>query len=137
MPRSRSITSGSRNSETTRRRAAIGSALLVLCGVFAATGSVHGEPRKSQHRSNPASKVHTAPDVTGTIAPSATKVPASPPVADVLTPYYLPAAPRPVMRACGEKWQRMKMAGEVADLTWRDFATKCLTESKGTVKAVR
>jgi hypothetical protein len=39
----------------------------------------------------------------------------------------LPAASRMRMRECGREWQEMKRSGEAKELTWRDFATKCLT----------
>jgi hypothetical protein len=39
----------------------------------------------------------------------------------------LPAASRTRMRECGREWQEMKRTGEGKQLTWRDFATQCLT----------
>jgi len=39
----------------------------------------------------------------------------------------LPAASRARMRDCGREWQEMKRTGQAKELTWRDFATKCLT----------
>jgi hypothetical protein len=39
----------------------------------------------------------------------------------------LPATSRARMRDCGREWQEMKRAGQAKDLTWRDFATQCLT----------
>jgi hypothetical protein len=39
----------------------------------------------------------------------------------------LPAASRQRMHACGLEWQKMKMAGQALDKSWRDFAQICLT----------
>jgi hypothetical protein len=39
----------------------------------------------------------------------------------------LPAASRARMRDCGREWQEMKKTGQANELTWRDFATQCLT----------
>ena len=39
----------------------------------------------------------------------------------------LPAASRTRMRDCGHEWQEMKRTGQAKELTWRDFATRCLT----------
>jgi hypothetical protein len=39
----------------------------------------------------------------------------------------LPAASRARMRDCGREWQEMKRTGQAKELTWRDFATQCLT----------
>jgi hypothetical protein len=39
----------------------------------------------------------------------------------------LPAASRSRMRDCGREWQEMKKTGQAKELTWRDFATRCLT----------
>lgn len=40
----------------------------------------------------------------------------------------LPAASRARMRNCGREWQEMKRTGRAKELTWRDFATQCLTQ---------
>lgn len=40
-------------------------------------------------------------------------------------PYNLPQASRPRIHECSVKWQKMKMAGEAEDLTWRAFASVC------------
>jgi hypothetical protein len=39
----------------------------------------------------------------------------------------LPAASRQRMHACGLEWQKMKMAGQTIDKSWRDFAQVCLS----------
>lgn len=39
----------------------------------------------------------------------------------------LPAASRTRMRDCGHEWQEMKKTGQAKELTWRNFATQCLT----------
>jgi hypothetical protein len=39
----------------------------------------------------------------------------------------LPAASRARTRDCGREWQEMKRSGQAKELTWRDFATRCLT----------
>jgi hypothetical protein len=39
----------------------------------------------------------------------------------------LPATSRARMRDCGREWQEMKRTGQAKELTWRDFATQCLT----------
>jgi hypothetical protein len=45
-----------------------------------------------------------------------------------LQPYNLPPASRAKMRACGEEWRAMKLAGQAAGLTWRTFAEQCLVK---------
>ena len=47
---------------------------------------------------------------------------------DSLKPYNLPPASRAKMRACGEQWRDLKLAGNATGLTWRTFAEKCLVE---------
>ncbi len=39
----------------------------------------------------------------------------------------LPPAPRQRIHACGLEWEKMKMAGQTIDKSWRDFAEICLT----------
>jgi hypothetical protein len=62
-------------------------------------------------------------------SPSTPENPAQPASARDSEPTFpsLPAASRTRMRACGREWQEMKKTGEAKDLTWRDFATGCLT----------
>ena len=45
-----------------------------------------------------------------------------------LQPYNLPSASRAKMRACGEEWRAMKLAGRAVGLTWRIFAEQCLVK---------
>jgi hypothetical protein len=45
-----------------------------------------------------------------------------------LQPYNLPPASRAKMRACGEEWRALKLAGQATGLTWRGFAEKCLVK---------
>lgn len=45
-----------------------------------------------------------------------------------LQPYNLPLASRAKMRACGEQWRTLKLAGQATGLTWRLFAEKCLVQ---------
>ncbi|MCW2315369.1 hypothetical protein M2322_000903 [Rhodoblastus acidophilus] len=45
-----------------------------------------------------------------------------------LQPYNLPPASREKMRACGEEWRTLKLAGQATGLTWRSFAEKCLVK---------
>ncbi|MTV32249.1 hypothetical protein GJ654_14765 [Rhodoblastus acidophilus] len=45
-----------------------------------------------------------------------------------LQPYNLPPASRAKMRACGEEWRAMKLAGQAGGLTWRTFAEQCLVK---------
>jgi hypothetical protein len=45
-----------------------------------------------------------------------------------LQPYNLPPASREKMRACGEQWRSLKLAGQATGLTWRLFAEKCLVK---------
>ena len=39
----------------------------------------------------------------------------------------LPPAPRQRIHECGLEWEKMKMAGQTIDKSWRDFAEICLT----------
>jgi hypothetical protein len=45
-----------------------------------------------------------------------------------LKPYNLPPASRAKMRACGEEWRALKLAGQAIGWTWRTFAEKCLVK---------
>ncbi len=80
-------------------------------------------------RSVPARPLKTAPDVTATIAKPSVPAPRSLPLEseDVIPPpFKLPSATRARVRACGEAWRDMKLAGTTLDDDWRDFALKCL-----------
>lgn len=92
------------------------------------------QARRSKRKSQPTTVTRTAPDITATIPQS--KPPAARTDADdaPLKPFFLPAAPRSRMRACGLKWQGVKMSGRAGDETWRDFATKCLAEREDAEK---
>ena len=88
--------------------------ILAFCGLAAAA------PKPPARPAEPASPPPAAP------AP-----PARQPVdVDVqsLQPYNLPPASRAKMRACGEEWRAMKLAGQAVGLTWRTFAEKCLVK---------
>lgn len=64
--------------------------------------------------------------VPGPANPTGSKTPAAPHDAEPAFP-SLPAASRARMRDCGHEWQEMKRTGQAKALTWRDFATQCLT----------
>ncbi|MBV9396023.1 MAG: hypothetical protein JOZ84_16615 [Methylobacteriaceae bacterium] len=83
-------------------------------GTTNATGS---KGRASPQIETPSSK-QTAPS-------GATSTP-TPQGSDAVFP-ALPAASRARMRDCGREWEEMKRTGQAKELTWRDFATKCLT----------
>jgi hypothetical protein len=65
----------------------------------------------------------TAPEQT---APRGATNALPPQVTDTVFP-SLPATSRARMRDCGREWQEMKRTGHAKELTWRDFATQCLT----------
>jgi hypothetical protein len=91
--------------------------------------------------SKPATKQPTAPpppqattpaprsgaSVTPAIGESAPKLPPMPPIDTSKPPPSLPRASREKMRACAEEWDELKRRTRVGELTWRVFATKCLT----------
>ena len=87
--------------------------------------------KKTARHSQPARTSQSALDRTGTIAkppiaPSP-KSSAGPVESEAMpVPFYLPDVPRARMRACGESWRAKKMAGDVGDSDWRDFAIACL-----------
>ncbi len=116
------------------RRSALNLAALLLLGALGiAAASIIGwvEPAdaasKKVRKSQPASAAHAAPDTTATIA--APKV--DPDQNEALpVPFNLPQAPRTRMRACGERWQNIKLTGQAGDQTWREYATKCLAQSE-------
>ena len=80
-------------------------------------------------RGVPARTLKTAPDVTATIAKPSVPAPRSSPLESegvIPPPFKLPSATRARVRACGEAWRDMKLAGKTLDDDWRDFALKCL-----------
>lgn len=81
-------------------------------------------------RSTPAHPSRSAPDVTATISKQPPPLQREPPAAvngnEIPPPYKLPVASRARVRACGETWRDMKLAGTTGDDDWRDFALKCL-----------
>ena len=101
-------------------------AVTALCDLG---GHAAAQQTRRLRRSQPVSPAHAAPDMTATIP-----APKLPDDETLPTPFNLPVAPRARMRACGEKWQAIKMSGLAADQTWRDFATKCLAQADGTDK---
>lgn len=68
-----------------------------------------------------------APPVAPTTVDSAPKLPPLPPIDTSKPPPMLPRASREKMRACAEEWDDLKRRTRVGELTWRVFATKCLT----------
>jgi hypothetical protein len=76
---------------------------------------------ESKNRAAPQSETSPAKQAT----PSA-RMNASPQKTEAVFP-TLPAASRARMRDCGREWQEMKRTGQAKELTWRDFATQCLT----------
>lgn len=97
---------------------AMGALTLGRADVGSAQTQHHG------HKTQPVARQKTAPDVTATI-------PAPAPQADDETlppPFNFPPTTRTRMHACGQKWQTVKMSGLAADQTWREFATRCLTQ---------
>ncbi|MGD0633317.1 MAG: hypothetical protein ABSA13_03425 [Beijerinckiaceae bacterium] len=55
------------------------------------------------------------------------RAPLGPMQGDLGHPYYLPSASRARMHECALAWQHMKLSGGADNLTWRVFATGCLT----------
>lgn len=126
--------------------ATLASLILADLVLAAATPAALAQPpRRSTRKSQPVPIARTAPDTTATIIPAgkapsntpgeAAGAPAKPsPVAtrhygeELAKPFDLPVAPRARMRSCGQKWQAVKMSGQAGSDTWREFATKCLTE---------
>jgi hypothetical protein len=82
-----------------------------------ATNPTGSKGRASPQIETPSSKQTTPSGATSTPTPQGSEA-AFP---------ALPAASRARMRDCGREWQEMKRTGQAKELTWRDFATKCLT----------
>lgn len=92
------------------------------------------QPAQRTRRVPPVHTARTSPDGTKPAARSS-----SPPTRDaaeadktIPPPFTLPVASRTKVRACGEKWRDMKLAGTTLDEDWRDFALRCLV-GKGSV----
>jgi hypothetical protein len=83
---------------------------------------VRGQPSPNPAQPNPSPPGAAAP----ALAPDG-RLPVDVDVQQ-LQPYNLPPASRAKMRACGEEWRAMKLAGQAAGLTWRTFAEKCLVK---------
>jgi hypothetical protein len=82
-----------------------------------ATNPTGSKSRASPQIETPSPKQTTPSGATSTPPPRGT---------EVVFP-ALPAASRARMRDCGREWQEMKRTGQAKELTWRDFATNCLT----------
>ena len=114
------------------RTARFGLLFVALTGWLCAQGAA-AETVPKARRSVPARPLRTAPDVTATIAKPSMPVPLPPRSEDVIPPpFKLPTATRARVRACGEAWRDMKLAGTTRDDDWRDFAMTCLV-GKGPV----
>ncbi len=114
-----------------RRCARLAGTTLLILALGGAQARCELGSKKPTRRAQPARAAQSAPDRTGSIARTAmgpaVPKPATPEPADgVLTPIYLPSAPRSRMLACGEAWHVMKMNGTAGDDSWREFAFKCL-----------
>lgn len=98
--------------------------ILLTISSLAAGMPASAEPQHRGHKTQPPSRQKSAPDITATI-------PVPPPQTDDETlpaPFNFPPSSRARMHACGQKWQAVKMSGTAADQTWREFATRCLTQ---------
>jgi hypothetical protein len=87
-------------------------------------------PARSAGSTSPTSPKTRAPAQSPTTqpkppAPAATSNSTPPHEAEPVFP-ALPAASRARLRDCGREWQEMKRTGQAKELTWRDFATRCL-----------
>lgn len=110
------------------RTARFGLLLVALTGWLCAQDAA-AETVPKARRSVPARPFRTAPDVTATIGKPSAPVPHPLPLESedvVPPPFKLPTATRARVRACGEAWRDMKLAGTTLDDDWRDFAMKCL-----------
>lgn len=121
----------------TPARTSLGLLLVALATWWSAQESL-AEPAHRARRSTPVHPARSALDVTGTIAKA--PIAALPPPAatdddKVPPPFKLPAASRARVRACGETWRDMKLAGTTGDDDWRDFALKCLVGRGSTALA--
>lgn len=123
----------------TSAQARFGLLLAASAGWLCACAS-HAEPAHKPRHSTPAHPARTAPDVTATITkPAPLPVPpASVPTSrggEIPPPFKLPSASRAKLRACGETWRDMKLAGTTGDDDWREFALKCLPGKGSTALA--
>ena len=107
----------------------------VILLAFGSFGGSLAASRKGRRPHPQVSLSDTAPDTTSTIAAKGSRAATGPLGGvgqddDTLPPlFHLPTASRARMRECGEKWQRMKMSGDVGEEIWRRFATSCLAEA--------
>ena len=108
----------------------------MIVGCLALIGSAGAgfapSPRKVPSHHGPTSRL--APDTTGSIPskPGAKPATAASDSDEALPdPFYLPTASRARVRDCGEKWQQIKLSGQVGEMIWRDFATTCLASKTG------
>ena len=103
--------------------------------------AVEAQPAHKLKRAQPATTSRASPETTGTIASPPAKAlagktpsamlasvpdPSNPDEGELPPLFNLPSASRTRMRACGERWQQMKLDGEAGDEIWRDFANSCL-----------
>jgi hypothetical protein len=100
-------------------------ALLASFAVGLLSPGQPADAARKPRRSQPVLPSKAAPDRTATIPGPAAPAPED---ETLPKPFNLPSAPRSRMKTCGERWQSIKMAGQAADETWREFATKCLAE---------
>jgi hypothetical protein len=93
------------------------------------TGKESRSPGAAELATAPAKHRVTPPAAIAPTSPSAQEKPPQPPASHDSEAVFpsLPAASRSRMRDCGREWQEMKKTGQAKELTWRDFATKCLT----------
>lgn len=114
-----------------------GALVLSLAGLAIAVASVTclAQPSSRKGPSHRGQASRLAPDVTGSIAakPDGAKAATTNPADEeaLPKPFYLPTAARSRVRACGEKWQQIKLSGHAAEMIWRDFATECLAAKAG------
>ena len=113
--------------------------LLVVLAAWSSSQDTLAEPLRKARRSIPVHPARTAPDVTGAIAkapvPAAPVTPSTEDDDRTPPPFELPAASRARVRACGETWRDMKLAGTTGDDDWREFALKCLVGKGSTALA--
>lgn len=98
---------------------------VLACGLAAAAPKPPARPPETAPA--PAPTPQPATPQTGTPAAPAERQPVDVDVQS-LQPYNLPPASRAKMRACGEEWRAMKLAGQAVGLTWRAFAEQCLVK---------
>jgi hypothetical protein len=93
------------------------------------TGNEGRSPAAAESAAAAAKHGMTQPTPIAPKSPSTQEKPPQPPASpnsETLFP-SLPAVSRGRMRDCGREWQEMKKTGQAKELTWRDFATGCLT----------